>query len=117
MQWFIDDAVDSAAVDNISQLDDDQQRDLLFEVQRWVTGAPDEWDAEHITLSGQGGQGSALWYFRDEFEYCDEFRIVIIEGDCPGSSYFAAELRMPVDEANELAKEMGIPIRFAWLGF
>ena len=42
--------------------------------------------------------------------------IVVIEGDCPGSSYFAAELRMDLDEANVLAEEFDIPIRFAWQG-
>jgi hypothetical protein len=54
-----------------------------------------------------------LRFFRDDFEYGDDFDIVVVEGDCPGSSYFAAELRMSIEDANDLAEGMGLPIRFA----
>jgi len=36
----------------------------------------------------------------------------IIEGEHPGSSYYAAELRQDVDYANQVAKEMGLGFRF-----
>lgn len=38
--------------------------------------------------------------------------VVIIEGEHPGSSYFAAELRVPVEDANHAAAALDIPIRF-----
>jgi len=39
--------------------------------------------------------------------------VVIVEGEHPGSSYYAAELRTPVPVANATAVRLGLPIRFA----
>ncbi|AKU11262.1 hypothetical protein AzCIB_1357 [Azoarcus sp. CIB] len=39
-------------------------------------------------------------------------RTVIIEGDCPGSSYLAAELHLPMHEANQIAAGRGWAMRF-----
>ena len=89
---------------------------LIKDANDWINDTPDEHDYEVANLSGYSGRGYALRYFRDEFEYYEAFNIVVIEGECPGSSYFAAELRMDVDEANVLAKDLDIPIRFAWQG-
>lgn len=119
-QWvrgIIEDTLYEADLDSIDALDEEQLSDLICRVADWVSGSPDERDAEYVTLSGRDGQGAALWYFRDQFEYCDEFNIVIVEGDCPGSSYFGAELRMPLEAANDLAVALGVPIQFQWLGF
>jgi hypothetical protein len=89
---------------------------LIERVNDWINDTPDEHDYESADLGGYSGRGHALRFFRDDFEYGDDFDIVVVEGDCPGSSYFAAELRMDVDEANALAKDLGIPIRFAYQG-
>jgi hypothetical protein len=78
-----------------------------------VQAEPDSGDWETANLRGYSDQGGALYFFRDVFEENDLFNIVVVEGDCPGSSYFAAELRMDIDEANELAVDNGIPILFA----
>lgn len=61
------------------------------------------------------GQGDALRFF-SHFEHIEDFDIRIVEGDCPGSSYFAAELRSSIEEANAIAESLSIPIRFAWQG-
>ena len=99
--WLI--AADDATIDR-----------LIDKVNDWINSTPNELDYERANLMGYTGRGNALRYFRDDFEYCDDFDIVVVEGDCPGSSYFAAELRMDLDEANALAQELDIPIRFAW---
>jgi hypothetical protein len=96
--------------------DDDTIDRLVDRVNDWINDTPDEHDYEIADLRGYSGRGDALRYFRDEFEYGDDFDIVVVEGDCPGSSYFAAELRMDLDEANALARELDIPIRFARQG-
>ncbi len=77
---------------------------------------PGESDYERADIGGYSGRGQALCFFRDEFEDNDLFDIVIVEGDCPGSSYFAAELRMNIEQANALAAECAVPIRFAVQG-
>ena len=96
--------------------DDETINRLIGRVNDWSNDLPDERDYERADLSGESGRGQALRFFRDDFEYGDDFAIVIVEGDCPGSSYFAAELRMGIDEANGYAVEYGIPIRFAAQG-
>jgi len=38
--------------------------------------------------------------------------VEIIEGEHPGSSYYAAELRQDVEYANQLARNIGLEFRF-----
>ena len=45
-------------------------------------------------------------------EVAEMFKIDLIEGEHPGSTYYAAELSIPVEEANKLAHQNQIPIRF-----
>ena len=88
---------------------------LLTEASEWVEGRPSDYDYDDTNWESNLGQGYAMNYFQNEFEFCHEFKISIIEGECPGSSYYAAELGMSVEEANALTEKLGIPIRFAWL--
>jgi hypothetical protein len=115
--WFDE---DEPVPDNweawLATADDGTVSLLIKRVNAWINDTPDEHDYEVANLSGYSGRGHALRYFRDEFEYYEAFNVVVVEGECPGSSYFAAELRMDVDEANVLARELDIPIRFAWQG-
>jgi hypothetical protein len=82
-------------------------------VHEWLDDYPGEWDWEWATLSGRTTQGKALNFFRyAEDEVIETLNVVIVEGDHPGSSYYAAELRMPIDEANAAARREGIPLLF-----
>jgi len=83
------------------------------EVQKWLDSTDlDENDCESADLRGYSPQGNALWFFRDVDFDLDEIGVVIVEGDRPGSSYFAAELRIPIEEANEIAERLGLEFRF-----
>ena len=79
----------------------------------WLDAEPDwcnEWEA--LYKSGTA-QGAAYDHFLSEdLDVMDALNILVIEGDCPGSSYFAAELRMSPEEANEIAEVHGWEIRF-----
>jgi len=89
----------------ITQLDENQFDQLQDESINWSQRQPgsDEED----------GQEAALNYFRDlDSDICELLGVSIIEGDHPGSSYFAAELDNSVEEANKIAIEHGIQIRF-----
>ena len=50
------------------------------------------------------------------WEETANFDIRLVDGDCPGSSYFGAELCSSLEAANEIAIELELPIRFAWQG-
>ena len=83
----------------------------------WLSEAPDpcqEW--EHYYKTGDA-QGAAYDRFlREDPELMEALGIVVIEGDCPGSSYYAAELHTGVEEANRIAAERGWTIRFVYDG-
>lgn len=89
----------------ITQLDENQFDLLQAEATEWSRRPPgsDEED----------GQEAALNYFRDlDSDIRELLGVSIIEGDHPGSSYFAAELDNSIEEANKIAIEHGIQIRF-----
>ena len=46
------------------------------------------------------------------FDTLDELGIKIVEGEYPGSTYYAAELMGDVEEANVVAARLGVPVRF-----
>jgi hypothetical protein len=78
-------------------------------VEAWLADAV---DTEELPLSA-GPVGAAYAYFQcAEYATLDRLGVVVIEGEPPGSSYFAAELRVPIAEANTRAAAHGIPIRF-----
>jgi hypothetical protein len=52
-------------------------------------------------------------FFQDmDGKMLDALGVVIVEGDHPGSTYFAAELRGAMKEANSVAETEGLPFRF-----
>lgn len=74
---------------------------------------PVDWSQMELWPRGWGGQGKALTFFEQlARDIRDELDIVIVEGDHPGSSYFVAELRGPIPDANEAAQRLGLPFRF-----
>lgn len=73
----------------------------------------DEFDYEAASLGGVTAQGAALRFWRDGDFDRDAFGVIVVEGDCPGSSYYAAELEWTIDDANAAARALGVPIRFA----
>ncbi len=87
------------------------KREIVPIVDTWLDEGLDEWDYESGKVAT--GQDFALSYFqcmdRTQLELLG---VVIIEGEHPGSSYYAAELRCSVDEANAAARAHGIPVRF-----
>jgi hypothetical protein len=82
-------------------------------LEQWFADRPD-WNYEEDYLpEGSTAQGAALEFFRNEDpETLDSLGIEIIEGDRPGSTYYAAELRTPIDEANKKAEQLKLPIWF-----
>ena len=86
---------------------------VVPKIKKWF-GEPPNWSFEDDYLPESGtAQGAALDFFRDMAR--DERRtlgVKAIEGEHPGSTYYAAELRGDIDEANRAAEAAGIPVRF-----
>jgi len=81
-------------------------------VSDWLAGPIDWSQAEWIPLRS-GPQGRALAFFEQQSpELLDAVGVVIVEGDHPGSSYYAAELRIDVGDANSAVTNLGLPFRF-----
>ena len=83
------------------------------QINAWLDDAPD-WDAEGEAIYRNAtAQGAAHHYFCSQpREDLEALGIRVIEGDCPGSSYFAAELQLSPEEANAIAIEQDWAIRF-----
>jgi hypothetical protein len=86
---------------------------VVPEVEKWF-GEPPDWGSEDEYLLESGtAQGAALVFFRDMAS--DQLKILgvkVVEGEHPGSTYYAAELRSSIEEANRAAEAAGIAVRF-----
>lgn len=81
-------------------------------IEDWLAD-PVDWGEQEWFPRGWSGQGKALAFFQSTAaEVADELGVVIVEGEHPGSTYFAAELRVDVDDANEVATRLRLPFRF-----
>lgn len=82
------------------------------EVDTWLK-SPVDWLASESWPEDWSGQGRALSFFRDQtFATLEALGVVIIEGHFPGSSYYAAELKGSIDQANAAAARLELPFRF-----
>ncbi|WP_312260634.1 hypothetical protein [Limnohabitans sp.] len=66
-------------------------------------------------IRGKVAVEEAKRYFEDyPSEILDEIGVEVIDGEHPGSTYFAARLKRKIDisEANKVAKKLGLPFRF-----
>jgi hypothetical protein len=62
------------------------------------------------------GVAVAKEYFESlDYKTLDALGIDIIEGEHPGSTYYAAELRQDIDHANQIARDMELDFRFRGL--
>lgn len=78
----------------------------------WLADSID-WNEIEWFASSAGGQGAAYRFFQEmPYETLEAMGVVIVEGDHPGSSYFAAELRQDVSIANQAAEQCGWPVIF-----
>ena len=74
---------------------------------------PVNWGQSDFWPRGWSSQGRTLYFFQQlDGEIVDALDVVIIEREQPGSSHCAAELRMPISDANEAAELLCLPFRF-----
>ena len=95
-------------------LDDHYFREKIVEkIREWFSEEPD-WAFEQDYLpETETGQGAALEFFRDmDSESRELLCVKVIEGEFPGSTYYAAELRCEIEKANAAAEKAVLPVRF-----
>lgn len=82
------------------------------EIDNWLIEPADYSQSEWFPIN-HGSQGQAKAFFEVmEHDIREALCVVIVEGDHPGSSYYAAELRQDIEDANSAAEELGLPFRF-----
>lgn len=80
-------------------------------LQFWL-GANANWEDDHLPRNGTA-QGAALEFFQSMGgDALDTVGVTVVEGEHPGSTYYAAELTGDIDAANKAAADAGIPVRF-----
>lgn len=83
------------------------------EIERWFESPPN-WAFEDDYLP-QGGtaQGAAMEFFQAmDDDQLETLGVRVVEGEHPGSTYYAAELEVSIPKANRAARTAGIPVRF-----
>jgi len=81
-------------------------------IEDWLQ-EPVEWEDMEYFPRDHGGQGQALAFFEQlPYDTLEALGVVIVEGDHPGSTYYAAELKSDMDTANEVASMLELPFRF-----
>jgi len=82
------------------------------EIDSWLA-EPVNWSYSEFWPQGWSSQGRALQFFQQiDREVIDALGVVIVEGEHPGSTYYAAELRNSTEDANDVAGRLGLPFRF-----
>jgi hypothetical protein len=76
----------------------------------WL-GAPIKWTEDMPDNATAVGSAKRFFEYEDDATL-DELDISIVEGDSPVSTYYAAELNKPVEEANKIAQKLGLSYRF-----
>ena len=86
---------------------------IVPEIESWFDKPPDfNWEDDYLPKDATA-QGAALEFFHKmPGSDLDTLGVTIVEGEHPGSSYYAAELMSDIDAANKAAKDAGIPVRF-----
>ena len=89
------------------------EANVVPQIQEWFSEPPD-WNFEDDYLPQTGtAQGAALEFFRRmDADSVDLLGVDIVEGEHPGSTYYAAELRGDIEAANTAAISCGLAVRF-----
>lgn len=81
-------------------------------VDEWLGSKIDVNDYDWFPHDAHAGGRAYKFFLQLDPDLADALAVEIVEGDHPGSDYFAAELRQPIDEANTEAARLGLPFRF-----
>ncbi len=96
----------------INASETEQLPEFIGRIEEWLA-SPINWNQSDYFDDTWSGQDMAKNFFESEASnVLDALQVEIIEGDCPGSSYFAAELGLDIETANKVAKRLKLDYRF-----
>jgi hypothetical protein len=81
-------------------------------IEDWLNDPVDWSESDWFSSSYSGQEQAKLFFHYEDQNVLEELGIVIVEGCHPGSTYYAAELRNDVDNANITARKLGLNYRF-----
>ena len=81
-------------------------------IEEWLSDPVDWSESDSFTSSYSGQEQAKLFFHYEDQNVLEELGIVIVEGCHPGSTYYAAELRNDVDNANITARKLRLKYRF-----
>ena len=86
---------------------------VVPEIEKWFNSPPNwNWEDDYLPMNSTS-QGAALEFFQAmDGDDLDLIGVVIVMGEHPGSTYYAAELKIDLETANKAAIKVGIPVRF-----
>ena len=119
----LDDYDEEGVSEYIKKLSDKEFQSFSEKFKAWLDGEPDYHDDfetapyNHEMTIPLSGHAAAFRLFSGGGEYeqseiAELLNIEVVEGEHFMSTYYAAELRISVDEANEIAQKHDIPMRF-----
>lgn len=98
-------------------LDDEPDVERFKGVIRGWLDEPVNWsESDWFDVPGTSVSRAKGFFEHMPLKLLDALGVVIVEGEHPGSSYYAAELRGDIDAANAVAAERALPFRFARAG-
>lgn len=104
---------DSGMPDWVESLSKKNLKPLVRQIRSWLKAPPDWAQEDDYIPQEKTGQGAALEFFQNmENEEIESLGITIVEGDRPGSSYYAAVLGGDIKTANLAAVKNGINVWF-----
>ena len=90
----------------------EQLPDFKAHIQAWLDDDIN-WNYSDWFDRGWSSQDAAMNFFESEDQdVLEALNVVIVEGDHPGSTYYAAELEQDLDGANEVAEALQLGYRF-----
>jgi hypothetical protein len=87
------------------------ERDVVPVIESWFEEQPDP-SQEEFSLGSLTAEGKAYDYFSSRDRVVAALHLVLIEGDHPGSDVCYVKMKISVAEANRIAADSGLPVRF-----
>jgi hypothetical protein len=89
------------------------EQQIVPAVKKWLEDEPDwNWEEEHFPIAVYAGDAAYKFFLEMSFRNLKTLGVEVIEGQCPGNDYYAAELHRGIKAANRSAETAGIPVRF-----